>query len=273
MKFIMEDYVLAAIFAIMIMLFFFFFFIKNVIKRINENSRKYFLDKLQEYDYLIDEKKEEIANLQKQINTLQDETEMKKEVEEYKKHKDEIKKSLVKIENKNKEEEKEEIIYDIPTPKYRQEEFFNSYKKLKKQFDVNSKQILEEFLKEHKDTSEDKKYIELKKLREQFSEETVYELLTLTPEEQFDVTDKVINSLKSSFIKLDISDKKTFSIVKFLEKIDIKIREADPNIYVYVSNDGINYDCLDKRIKTILYKNMSEGIIIEYKNKMYDYSI
>ena len=268
----MEDYVLAAIFAIMIMLFFAVFVIKNVIKRINENSRKYFLDKLQEYDYLIDEKKEEIANLKKQINTLQDEAEIKKEVEEYKKHKDEIKKTLVKIENKNKEE-KEEIIYDIPTPKYRQEEFFSSYKKLKKQFNVNSRQTLEEFLKEHKETSEDKEYIDLKKLREQFSEETVYEMLTLTPEEQFDVIEKVINSLKSNFIKLDTIDKKNFSIVKFLERIDLKIREADPTIYVYVSNDGINYDFLDKRIKTILYKNMSEGIIIEYRNKMYDYSI
>ena len=268
----MEDYVLAAIFAIMIMLFFAVFVIKNVIKRINENSRKYFLDKLQEYDYLIDKKKEEIANLQKQINTLQDEAEIKKEVEEYKKHKDEIKKTLVKIENKNKEE-KEEIIYDIPTPKYRQEEFFSSYKKLKKQFNVNSKQILEEFLKEHKETSEDKEYTDLKKLREQFSEETVYEMLTLTAEEQFDVIERVINSSKSDFIKLDPSDKKNFSIVKFLERIDLKIREADPTIYVYVSNDGINYDFLDKRIKTILYKNMSEGIIIEYRNKMYDYSI
>lgn len=53
----MEDYILAAIFAIMIMLFLAVFVIKNVIKRINENSRKYFVDKLQEYDYLIDEKK------------------------------------------------------------------------------------------------------------------------------------------------------------------------------------------------------------------------
>lgn len=269
----MEDYILAAIFAIMIMLFFAVFVIKNVIKRINENSRKYFVDKLQEYDYLIDEKKEQLADLQKQINTLQDEQETKKEMEEYKKHKEEIKKTLVKIENKVKDE-KEEIIYDIPTPKYRQEEFFGSYKNLKNQFKINGKQILEKFLEEHKNDSKDKEYEKLRKMREQFDEEIVYGMLTLTPEEQYEVIENIVTTdAEKKLVELETYDKESFSIIKFTENLDLKIKQTDPTIYVYVSNEEINYDYLDKRIKTVLYKNMSEGIIIEYQNKMYDYSI
>lgn len=269
----MEDYILAAIFAIMIMLFFAVFVIKNVIKRINENSRKYFVDKLQEYDYLIDEKKEQLANLQKQINTLQDEQETKKEIEEFKKHKEEIKKTLVKIENKVKDE-KEEIVYDIPTPKYRQEEFFGSYKNLKKQFKINGKQILEQFIEEHKKDPNDMEYERIQIIREQFNDETVYEMLTLEPEEQYEVIKETITDNEDKkIVELDKYDKNNFSIIKFKENLDLKIKQIDPNIYVYVSNEEINYDYLDKRIKTVLYKNMSEGIIIEYQNKMYDYSI
>lgn len=269
----MEDYILAAIFAIMIMLFFAVFVIKNVIKRINENSRKYFVDKLQEYDYLIDEKKEQLADLQKQISILQDEQEIRKEVEEYKKHKEEIKKTLVKMENKVKDE-KEEIIYDVPTPKYRQEEFFGSYKNLKKQFKINGKQILEKFIEEHKNDFNDEEYERLHLIREQISEEAVYSMLTLTSEEQYEVIEEILtDNIDKKIVELETYDKKSFSIVKFTENLDLKIKEADPNIYVYVSNEEINYDYLDKRIKTVLYKNMSEGIIIEYQNKMYDYSI
>ena len=40
-----------------------------------------------------------------------------------------------------------------------------------------------------------------------------------------------------------------------------------------MKREDVNYDDLDERIKTKFYKNMSEGIIIYYKGKIYDYSI
>ena len=64
-----------------------------------------------------------------------------------------------------------------------------------------------------------------------------------------------------------------FVVTKLIDELDEKIKLFNPNIYVYVGQEDVNYDDLDERIKTKFYKNMSEGIIIYYKGKIYDYSI
>lgn len=64
-----------------------------------------------------------------------------------------------------------------------------------------------------------------------------------------------------------------FDLYKFLEDIDEIIQKNDPTIYVYVGNVNYNYDYISPNIKTKMYKNMIEGIIIKYQNKIYDYSI
>ena len=45
------------------MIGFSFFIFKNIIKRINHKVKTYFIEKLQEYNYLIDEKEEELEKL------------------------------------------------------------------------------------------------------------------------------------------------------------------------------------------------------------------
>lgn len=266
----MGEYVLAVGLAIIIMLFFSMFVMKNIMKRINQNAKKYFIDKLQEYDYLIDEKKQTIEELQKKINVLQEEINMKEEIDEYKRNKEKIEKMMIQKEDKPNHDE---IIYDIPTPKYREEAFFKNYKELKNQFYVDSTETLKKFIEEHKDDKKNKEYDKFKKIKDHFNKETVYECLTLNPEEQYEIVDKILNKDEKKLVKLEKHVKKEFSILEFLDEIEIRIKETDPTIYVYVPNKEINYDKLNERIKTILYKNMSEGIIIEYHNKMYDYSI
>ena len=59
----MLEVILPAIVMIAIMIGFYFFIFKNVIKRINNSAKKYFIEKLQEYNYLIEEKEEELQKL------------------------------------------------------------------------------------------------------------------------------------------------------------------------------------------------------------------
>ena len=59
----MLELILPAIAMIAIMIGFSFFIFKNVIKRINNSAKKYFIEKLQEYNYLIEEKEEELQKL------------------------------------------------------------------------------------------------------------------------------------------------------------------------------------------------------------------
>lgn len=268
----MDEYILVAVLAIIVMLFFAVFVIRNVIRRINENSKKYFMDKLQEYDFLIDEKKEQLESLQQEINTLEDRKKMQEELEEYRKNKEELEAKILES-TSTKDKNNDDIVYDIPNPKYRPEDFFSNYKKIKKEFNVNSRKILEDFIEEHKNDNEKTEYKEFKKIRSYFDQNTTYQVVTLGSKEQYELVEKTLNEGQRKIAKLEKYNKNKFSILKFIDDIEKKIKETDPNIYVYVSSDEINYDSMGENVKTLVYKNMSEGIIIQYHNKMYDYSI
>ena len=67
--------------------------------------------------------------------------------------------------------------------------------------------------------------------------------------------------------------KKKFNIVKFINRLDDLIKKSDPRIYIYVSNKNINFNNLHKNIETIYDEKITEGFKVEYKGKIYDYSI
>ena len=110
--------------------------------------------------------------------------------------------------------------------------------------------------------------------RKQFTPETIYELLTLSEEDQYQIISEVIKPGEDKIIQLNKNFKNNkLDVLKLLKLVEEKIKKNDPIIYVYVGNESLNYNNLGKNIKTRYYKNMSEGVIIHYKGKMYDYSI
>lgn len=278
----MINTIITSIIVVFIMFIFTFFILKNVIKRINDSAKRYFIEKLQEYNYLIDEKEEKLNNLRSQIIKqeknnvklhLEDDSveelnifapDIEKKLEEMKMFKERLERKKV-----------NDLIYDIPTPEYREESFFNTYKKLRKNFKIDNEKIIREFLDSHQEKQEDKKYQALKKFRKQFTDKAIYECLTLSNEEQFSLINEVLTKQVSKIINFEekFTNPKQFVITDFINEIDEKIKEYNPNVYVYVGQEAQNYDDIDKRIKTKFYKNMSEGIIIYYKSKIYDYSI
>ena len=84
----------------------------------------------------------------------------------------------------------------------------------------------------------------------------------------------VLTKENKKFIEPIIKTIKNFNVLEMLDKIKERMDKISPTIYVYVSGDSNkNYDYLSSKVKTKLFKNMSKGIIIEYKDKLYDYSI
>ena len=67
--------------------------------------------------------------------------------------------------------------------------------------------------------------------------------------------------------------KDEFNIEDFINYLDFEIGKYDPNVYVYVGDKSVNYDKLDKRIKTIYNSKIYKGIKIVYKNILYDFSL
>ena len=278
----MIELILPTIIIVIIMISFSYFIFKSIIKRINHKVKIYFIEKLQEYNYLIDEKEEELEKLrtvvveQSKLHKLKELNDGNEKTYTETIFSSEIERKLKEMKQfKNNIRQKEDIVYDIPTPKLREEQFFNNYKGLKKKFKVDNEEVIKNFIEKHKSTDDDLKiYKKLVKFRKQFTPETVYELLTLTKEDQYQIVSEVIKPQEDKIIELNKNFKdKRLDILKLLKIVEEKMKKNDPIIYVYVGDQNLNYDNLGKNVKTRYYKNMSEGVIIHYKGKMYDYSI
>lgn len=283
----MIELILPTIIIVIIMIGFSFFIFKNIIKRINHKVKTYFIEKLQEYNYLIDEKEEELEKLravvveQSKLQKVKQQNEIINQLPEEETltetiFNSEIEKKLKDMRLfKKKIREKEQISYDISTPQLREDTFFNNYKELKKKFKIDNEKTIKEFIEKHKSTESDlRKYRTLVNFRKQFTPETIYELLTLSGEDQYQIVSEVIKPGEDKIIQLNKNFKNNkLDVLKLLKLVEEKIKKNDPIIYVYVGNESLNYNNLGKNIKTRYYKNMSEGVIIHYKGKMYDYSI
>lgn len=283
----MIEIILPTIIIVIIMIGFSFFIFKNIIKRINHKVKIYFIEKLQEYNYLIDEKEEELAKLRAVVVEQDKLQRIRDKQNELNDEKDETYTETVfssEIEQKLKEmklfkkamREKQQIVYDIPTPRLREDTFFNNYKELKKKFKIDNEKTIKEFMEKHKTSEKDlNTYTTLVNFRKQFTPETLYELLTLPKEDQYQIIEEVIKPEENAIIQLEKNYKKDskFDVLKLLKSVEEKIKKTDPIIYVYVGDVTLNYNNLGENVKTRYYKNMSEGVIIHYKGKMYDYSI
>ena len=280
----MIEIILPTIIIVLIMISFAFFIFKNIIKRINHKVKVYFIEKLQEYNYIIDEKEEELKKLkevvvqQEKLKKITTDNIQNEETYTETIFSSEIEQKLkeMKAFKATTERNRQEIAYDIPTAQYREDSFFNTYKELKRKFKIDNEKTIKEFLEKHKTTQKDKKKYEiLVRFRKQFTADTIYELLTLTGSEQYQIIKEVIKPKENEIIQLEKNFKNPsqFNISKLLDKIEQELKKCDPTVYVYVGDQNLNYNHLGENIKTRYYKNMSEGIIIHYKGKMYDYSI
>ena len=134
------EIIIANIILVIIMLGFSVFIFNNVIKRINQSAKKWFLEKLQEYNYLVEEKENELENLRKQIEEAKRSLKTTKQIQNAPEDifNEKIEAVLEKMKQyKGIQKEiprRPEVIYDIPTPQYKEESFFSNYKNLKKKF-------------------------------------------------------------------------------------------------------------------------------------------
>lgn len=272
----MTNLIIAAVILIVIMLVFIFILFKNIIKRMDENAKKYFVNKMQDYDYILEEKQKKLDEIKNEIseikaknkNILQDDEE--DEINEYSnnKKKDEY------LEDSPKRDTYEEVKYNLNVPDYRETQFFNNYKEVRKVFTVNNEKIIKEFIADHKNLKEEKEYKSLDKLRKKFDKETIYGCLTLSSENQISIFKDALTATEKKLINFDkLTKKNKFNVEDLIKYIDDRMEQIDPTICIYTNVLDKKYEELDSNIVTKEYCNMSEGIIIKYRNKVYDYSI
>ena len=175
----------------------------------------------------------------------------------------------------NQEGKSTELLNYIRLPEYKEDSFFYNYKRLKKEFYFDNENLLRAFIKKQVNSNDNKIYNDLMKIKRNFDNNAVYQLITLSSENQKKIISEVLSDEEKELIKFNekFKNSKKFSTIDFLNYLKELIKKYDPIVYVYVSRSDKSYDYVGKKVKTMYYSNMSEGIIIKYKNRIYDYSI
>ena len=237
---------------ILALVFVMFMILKSTVTKINDQTKLYFVDKLQEYDYLIDEKEDRLNKIDKQIK----EKELKNEEE-------------VEIRKDNYE-----FDYNIITlfneTKYQDKNMFELSKKLESEFNIDYSKLICSFINENADNENYEFCFELKN---KFNPTVIYELKLLTEPEMEEKLKEILNTKEYKIYEIFKSITERVTIENFIDYLNELLDLNNPYITVYVGNKNDNYDNLSKYVKTKYSADIYKGIKIVYKNKIYDYSL
>ena len=250
----MHIYVVAIIISLVLMAIL-FFALRSTVKRIDYNTKKYFIEKLQDYDYLINEK-------QKKLDELNEKIDENKKILNENANNDNIEKNVEKFEHYE----------NLDSPKYMDENLFKKYKEIKQKFSFNKVRIISEFISDKVNDSYNSDYNILLNIRQKLTKRKIYEIMTLRKNEQIKYmynffSDEEINVIKKfiSFENLKVSN--------IIIELETLIEKNNPVIYVYTGDKNETYSDISPLIKTKYDETINEGIKIKYKGILYDYSI
>lgn len=244
---------LISILIICILVVFMFIILKGTVKKINSQTKLYFVDKLQEYDYMINEKLEKLNQINQEIK----EKEIKTEEE-------------TTVSNSNNYEFDYQIIELLNKTKYQDKNIFELNKQIDAKFNINYVELLKEFL---KNITDDGSFAFCQTLRTKFTSEVIYQLKIMNLEEQQNYLQTILDEKEYEIYLLYQKIDKESNVDGFIDYLNELIDLNNPNILVYVGNKTENYDYLSKYIKTIYSKDIYKGIKIIYRKKIYDYSL
>ena len=247
-----EFLILLLVFVVIVFLvFIMYFFLRKTIIRINQQSKDFFVDKLQAYDELIAKREETLKGLNESIELKQKEL-------------------LADKENNIKEENI--YLYDDKVIDYKDNNLFQKLKKIENKFNINNTLLIKKFIKEYYKEESVSKYQTLVELRSEFSRDVIYKLISKGPREQENSIKELLGDMASLLDDFKKKHKK-FSLLQFISYFDKIIMVEDPYIYVYVGNAKENYDNLHKLIRTKVDEKIYKGVSIIYKGKLYDFSL
>jgi hypothetical protein len=228
-----------------------FLFLKKLVLKINQQSKDYFVDKLQVYDELINEKEKIIKGLDNKIEEKQ--REFEKDIEL----------------GNNKQDV---YLYDDKNIEYQDTDIFKKMKDIESRFSFNSSDLVKDFVSNYF-TEEDISYFQkLMDIRDKMNQDFVYKVVSKGPLEQKEIVLELFGDNKdivNDFCKRN----KSFNILKFISYFDKIIDKYDPFIYIYVGSKNENYDTIHPFIRTRVDEKIYKGISIIYRGKLYDYSL
>lgn len=228
-----------------------FLFLKKTVIKINQQSKDYFVDKLQVYDELIIEKEKKLKGLNEKL---------------------EIKQKEIDDSGESKEVVQDVYLYDLKNINYQDDKVFEKMKDIENRFNINNVGLVKKFIKNNFTEEPVLYYNRLIETRDKLNQDLIYKMVSKSSLEQEEVVRGLLaedSGLLDDFKKKN----KRFNILKFTFYFDKIIDKADPYVYVYVGNENENFDDIHPFVRTKVDKAIYKGIFIVYRGKLYDYSL
>ena len=226
--------------------------LKNAVKEVDKKSKSYFVDKLQEYDYLIDEKEKKLSELESELE----------------KRKNGLKENSLSDTSPNYDFDTS-IIDLLTETNYLDKNIFEINKKIEQRFIINYEDLIKDFLSNIKDEN---KYDFCVKLRNGFTPNEIYNIELMLPEERNKYLKQELTKEEYKVYEIYLSSNR-FNMEDFIDYLNRLIELNDPTVTILVSSNKENYDYIDKKIKTKVSNSIYKGIKILYRNKVYDFSL
>ena len=242
-----------AIIIVIVLVFLMFLILKSTVKKINSQTKLYFVDKIQEYDYMIDDK----------LNKL---NELNEEIKEKELKRGEQGTST----NSSHYDFDYQIIDLLNKTKYQDKNVFELNKEIEEKFKIDYESLLKKFI---ENVTDDGSYQFCIDLKNKFTSSEVYKLKIMSEEEQKEYLKKILNEKEFKIYETYEKTEKKPNIDGLIDYIDELIDLNNPCVLVYVGNKDENYDHISKYIKTIYSKKIYKGIKIIYRKRIYDYSL
>lgn len=244
---------LVATIVIILLVFFMFFILRGTVRTINSQTKLYFVDKLQEYDYLINQKEEKLNQINQEIK--------KREIDNRKQNE--------KFQDKGYEFDYQ-VIDLLNKTKYQDKNVFELSKQIEAKFDLNYQKILEDFL---ENVHDDGSYDFCLRLKEKFNSDVIYDLKVLPDDKREEYLETYLQGEELEIYRIFKKINDSGEVDLFMDYLNELVDLNNPNIVVYVGSKSENYDYLSKYIKTVYTSDIYRGIKILYKRKIYDYSL
>ena len=234
------------------LIFLMYMILKKTVRIVNEQTKSYFVNKLQGYDDLI-------ADRENKLNEIDE---------------------LIKSREIGKEENKKELkggyafdtnVIDLfNATQYQDKNIFELNKKIDETFVVNYEELVKDFLSFCDDS---KDYEFCIKLREKFDSEQLYNLKSIMKED-------IESELKAMLTEKEFKIYEAFKLIisehtieNFVIYLDQLVDLNSPKVVILVGNRHENYDHLSDNIETKYNDKIYRGLKIVYKNKVYDFSL
>ncbi len=238
---------------IAILIFIMFLILKRTVRIVNEQTKSYFVNKLQNYDDLISEKENRLNEID-----------------------DAIKNRKLGLEEEKGKEKGKDYIFDsgvidiLNGTEYQNKNIFELNKKIDDAFVIDYKGLVTDFVRY---TADNKDYEFCANLRDKFDSDTIYHLKTIPKDDLEEEYRKILSkkeyNLYEAFKRITTDN----SIENFIDYLDELKDLNSPYIVIQVGNRNENYDQYSEYIKTIYNDKIYRGIKIIYRNKVYDFSL